>query len=143
MCCPVLHAPRLDYLGEVFAIDRNGCSAYPKRAFAFGRNPCSASTEIPVRLTPKSAFAFPRNTHMAVWEYVERTCEWIFGDSLGDPLADDIRAALRRSGPMTRICWEWAGGWSRPGANPRFAMRSPPLWSAPPRSSLSNAGTKR
>jgi hypothetical protein len=39
---------------------------------------------------------------MAVWEYVERTCEWIFGDSLGDPLADDIRAALRRSGPMTR-----------------------------------------
>jgi superfamily II DNA or RNA helicase len=39
---------------------------------------------------------------MAVWGYCERTCRWIWGDSLGDPLADEILAALRRSGPMTR-----------------------------------------
>jgi hypothetical protein len=39
---------------------------------------------------------------MAVWQYVERTCRWIWGDSLGDPLADELLAALRRNGPMTR-----------------------------------------
>lgn len=39
---------------------------------------------------------------LAVWQYVERTCRWIWGDALGDPLADEIMAALRRVGPMTR-----------------------------------------
>jgi hypothetical protein len=39
---------------------------------------------------------------LAVWEYCERTCRWIWGDALGDPLADEILAALRRGGPMTR-----------------------------------------
>jgi hypothetical protein len=43
---------------------------------------------------------------LAVWEYCERTCRWIWGDSLGDPLADEVLAALRRAGPLTRndIC---------------------------------------
>lgn len=39
---------------------------------------------------------------LALWEYAERSAEYIFGDALGDPVADTILAALRRTGPMTR-----------------------------------------
>jgi hypothetical protein len=40
---------------------------------------------------------------MAVWAYCEASAVRIFGDSLGDPLADDILAALRgRQERMTR-----------------------------------------
>jgi hypothetical protein len=35
---------------------------------------------------------------MALWEYAERSCQHIFGDALGDPVADDILRALRRAG---------------------------------------------
>jgi Protein of unknown function (DUF3987) len=35
---------------------------------------------------------------MALWEYSERSCTHIFGDALGDPVADDILRALRRAG---------------------------------------------
>jgi hypothetical protein len=40
---------------------------------------------------------------MAVWAYCDQSAYLIFGDSLGDPVADDILAALRRSpAGMTR-----------------------------------------
>lgn len=39
---------------------------------------------------------------MAVWAYCEDSATRIFGDSLGDPVADEILLALRRSGSMTR-----------------------------------------
>src|SRR5262249_45617354 len=39
---------------------------------------------------------------MAVWAYCEESATRIFGDSLGDPVADEILLALRRSGSMTR-----------------------------------------
>lgn len=40
---------------------------------------------------------------MAVWAYCDQSAGLIFGDSLGDPLADDILVALRRiAGGMTR-----------------------------------------
>jgi hypothetical protein len=40
---------------------------------------------------------------MAVWAYAEESAVRIFGNSLGDPIADDILLALRRSsGGMTR-----------------------------------------
>src|SRR5262249_11618456 len=39
---------------------------------------------------------------MAVWAYCEESATRIFGDSLGDPTADEILLALRRSGSMTR-----------------------------------------
>jgi hypothetical protein len=41
---------------------------------------------------------------MAVWGYCEASALRIFGDSLGDPVADDILRALRQSSPggMTR-----------------------------------------
>jgi hypothetical protein len=39
---------------------------------------------------------------MAVWAYCEESATHIFGDSLGDPVADEILLALRRSGSMTR-----------------------------------------
>jgi hypothetical protein len=39
---------------------------------------------------------------MAVWAYCEESATRIFGDSLGDPVADEILIALRRSGSMTR-----------------------------------------
>ena len=40
---------------------------------------------------------------MAVWAYCDQSAHLIFGDSLGDPVADDILIALRRNGGgMTR-----------------------------------------
>ena len=40
----------------------------------------------------------------AVWAYCEASALWIFGDSLGDPVADDILRAIQQSGAegMTR-----------------------------------------
>ena len=34
---------------------------------------------------------------LAVWEYCEASCQYIFGDSLGDPVADEILRELRKS----------------------------------------------
>jgi hypothetical protein len=43
------------------------------------------------------------NAAMAVWAYCDQSAYLIFGDSLGDPVADEILSALRRtSGGMTR-----------------------------------------
>jgi Protein of unknown function (DUF3987) len=39
---------------------------------------------------------------MAIWAYCEESATKIFGDSLGDPVADEILTALRRGGSMTR-----------------------------------------
>jgi hypothetical protein len=40
---------------------------------------------------------------LALWEYAEASVRYIFGDSTGDPLADEILQALRaRSGGLTR-----------------------------------------
>jgi hypothetical protein len=41
---------------------------------------------------------------LAVWEYCEISARWIFGDALGDPVADEILRALRKAGAdgMTR-----------------------------------------
>src|SRR5207245_7022236 len=39
---------------------------------------------------------------MAVWAYYEESATRIFGDSLGDPVADEILIALPRSGSRTR-----------------------------------------
>jgi hypothetical protein len=44
------------------------------------------------------------NAALALWEYCEASAEYIFGDMLGDPLADEITVALRQAGSagMTR-----------------------------------------
>lgn len=34
---------------------------------------------------------------LALWTYCEESARWIFGESLGDPMADEILTALRRS----------------------------------------------
>jgi hypothetical protein len=39
---------------------------------------------------------------LAVWEYVEQSLLYIFGDATGNPLADRALAALRATGAMTR-----------------------------------------
>jgi hypothetical protein len=39
---------------------------------------------------------------VAVWTYSEQSVDWIFGDSLGDPLADEILRGLRTDGPLSR-----------------------------------------
>jgi hypothetical protein len=39
---------------------------------------------------------------LAVWRFADQSARWIFGDSTGDPTADTILAALRRSGPLDR-----------------------------------------
>ena len=38
---------------------------------------------------------------LAVWRYAEQSARWIFGDAVGDPVADTILAALRQQ-PMSR-----------------------------------------
>jgi len=35
---------------------------------------------------------------LAVWKYSYQTCRWLWGQRLGDPVADAIMAALRRAG---------------------------------------------
>jgi len=44
------------------------------------------------------------NAALALWEYCEASAEYIFGDMLGDPLADEITRALQQAGSngMTR-----------------------------------------
>ena len=41
---------------------------------------------------------------LAVWDYCEASCCYIFGDRLGDPVSDRLLEALHGSGPegMTR-----------------------------------------
>jgi len=40
---------------------------------------------------------------LGLWEYAERSARWVFGDSLGDPLADEIyRALLEEPDGLTR-----------------------------------------
>jgi hypothetical protein len=39
---------------------------------------------------------------MAIWAYCEESAARVFCDSLGDPVADEVLLALRRSGEMTR-----------------------------------------
>ncbi len=40
---------------------------------------------------------------LAIWEYCEASAQYVFGDSIGDPLADEIQRALNnRPGGMTR-----------------------------------------
>jgi hypothetical protein len=39
---------------------------------------------------------------LALWQYAEDSARFIFGDATGDPVADQILSALRRSGRMTQ-----------------------------------------
>ena len=39
---------------------------------------------------------------LALWDYCRESARYIFGDALGDAVADTILAALRRSGPLSR-----------------------------------------
>jgi hypothetical protein len=39
---------------------------------------------------------------LAVWRYAEQSARWVFGDAIGDPVADTILRALRRGGQQTR-----------------------------------------
>ena len=39
---------------------------------------------------------------LAIWTYADQSVTWIFGDNLGDPLADEILRALRTGGPLSR-----------------------------------------
>ena len=39
---------------------------------------------------------------LALWEFVERTVKYVFGDATGDATADTILRALRTQGPMTQ-----------------------------------------
>ena len=39
---------------------------------------------------------------LAVWEYAERSAKYLFGDAIGDPIADRIMESLRMFGSMSR-----------------------------------------
>jgi hypothetical protein len=42
----------------------------------------------------------------AFWRYCAASARYIFGDALGDPVADTIMAALRQAGPDGMTRWE-------------------------------------
>ena len=39
---------------------------------------------------------------MALWQYAEDSAAYIFGDAVGDPIADRVLSALRATGPMSQ-----------------------------------------
>ena len=39
---------------------------------------------------------------LALWDYIEASARYLFGDALGDPVADAILQALRQFGELTR-----------------------------------------
>ena len=41
---------------------------------------------------------------IAVWEYCEASARYIFGDALGDPIADEILQAVRQAGEEGLSC---------------------------------------
>jgi hypothetical protein len=43
---------------------------------------------------------------LAFWRYCEASARFIFGDALGDPIADEILRALRRAGPNGMTRWD-------------------------------------
>jgi hypothetical protein len=54
---------------------------------------------------------------LAVWDYAERSAAFIFGDALGDPVADEVLQLLRREpAGMTRTEIRDAFGRHRSGA---------------------------
>jgi hypothetical protein len=54
---------------------------------------------------------------LAVWTYAEASCRYIFGDALGDTVADEILRALRRApGGLTRSDIHARSGNNRQGA---------------------------
>jgi len=54
---------------------------------------------------------------LAVWDYCEQSANYIFGDSMGDPVADSILELLREAG---------AGGASRTNINDHFSRHKKP-----------------
>jgi hypothetical protein len=54
---------------------------------------------------------------LAVWEYCESSAAFVFGDLLGDPIADEIARALQHAGPegMTRTAIRDLSGRNRSG----------------------------
>jgi hypothetical protein len=54
---------------------------------------------------------------IAVWDYCDTSAAYIFGDSLGDPIADEILRGLRHAGPagMTRTAIRDLFGRNRSG----------------------------
>ena len=39
---------------------------------------------------------------LALWQFAEASAVYIFGDAVGDPVADRVLAALRANGPMSQ-----------------------------------------
>jgi DNA-binding transcriptional ArsR family regulator len=62
---------------------------------------------------------------LALWEYAEASARFIFGDSLGDPTADQILRALHESGSgLSRTEISGLFGRHRPAAEIERALRS-------------------
>ena len=55
---------------------------------------------------PKASEVMVRPEHLqaalALWDYADRSARWIFGDAVGDPVADTILQALRAQGSLSR-----------------------------------------
>ncbi len=53
---------------------------------------------------------------LALWNYCDRSARWIFGDAIGDPIADQIMSSLRAAGDA---------GMSRTEVNHLFGRNQP------------------
>jgi len=92
----------------------SGNVMFPNRAFAFGRNWYSASTEIPVRLSPKSVFAFSRSAQL-------RTCalERLDQSSLAEWLHHALHCVVSNDLCVKSLCEARTG-------RPRVGYTKPP-----------------
>ena len=79
---------------------------------------------------------------LALWEYAAASARWVFGDSLGDPLADEIyRALLEEPDGLTRRrCATCSAATAAPRTSARHSSGSPPPAASTPSASNSAAG---
>ena len=71
----------------------------PLRQIAHARSgDKGSSANVAVFARTPAAYVFLRDhltAALALWEYVDASAKYVFGDTLGDPVADDILRALR------------------------------------------------
>lgn len=79
-----LSQPRAGLVGAVTA--RSEAQTL-RLALIYALSDCSAQIDVPHLLAA-----------LAVIDYAQASAEYIFGDSLGDPVADELLEALRRAG---------------------------------------------
>jgi len=59
---------------------------------------------------------------LAFWKYCEASAKFIFGDALGDPVADELLRTLRQNGPDGMTRWEISNFFGRNRSSERISQ---------------------